>query len=111
MTGKTLETQLRALREERDRIHARTRELLTRMEPHPVDHDEVTGNWRFSEVCHRYAIVFPDGRLYDSYQVPGVAHQWPCYAQRPAALRAIRTLPGARVYDTRTRTIIYPEPS
>lgn len=102
----TLADQLKALSIQASQAARQARELLKNVEPQPVDHDNVIGDSRFYEQLYRYAIVFPDGRLYSTYEVPAMSYRPPCYAQRPAALRTARILPGARVYDTQTRTII-----
>jgi hypothetical protein len=96
----TLNTQLEDIEAQIDALRQKARALIAAAPHEPVDHDELTKWYRRD----RYIIVRPDGQVYGG--VPGIRAVQVSFSQRPAAVRAAKYLPGARLYDTRERVFV-----
>lgn len=93
----TLDQELRRIDAEIEALRAEARDLLANA---PVVTDVVP----YVYPPERYVLTRADGMRY--WNTPGVNNLYSGFQQKPAALRLAATLPGCRVYDSKTRTYI-----
>ena len=95
-----LSEQLEAITEQIRTLESEARKLMENHPPEPVNMRRMDYYGR----TDRYIIVRPDGEPY--HDVPGIRWIVTTFKQRPAALRAARGLPGARIWDMRENVFI-----
>lgn len=96
-----LQEQLEAIKGQINKLEERALKTIEEAE-YTDEHLEHTLSWLGRD---RYVIIMPDGLAY--HGVPGRRTWQVQFQQRPAALRAVRNMPGARVYDAREQRVIF----